>query len=142
MLQAGSKITNRQRRSIAADHSVRTGGLLDTLQHWRLDFGPFKYRFFDKISFGDSLGHAGGSMKVISHQLRRAGLEQALLLEVFGLPAQPIKMAACQGGIGVARWRRPSRPSRIPGRCRHPCTRRRLRRCVDLCMVTSKWTFP
>ena len=100
-LTVGGKITNRQRRGIAADHSVRTGRLLDAVQHWLLDFGPFKYRFFDEICFSDRLGQASGGMKVISHQLRRARFEQALLLEVVGLPAQPIKMAACQGGIGV-----------------------------------------
>jgi hypothetical protein len=41
-------------------------------------------------------------MKVISHELRRARFEQALLLEIVRLPAQPIKVAACQGGIGIA----------------------------------------
>ena len=42
VLQAGGKITNRQRRGIAADHSVRTGRLLDAVQHRLLDFRPLE----------------------------------------------------------------------------------------------------
>jgi hypothetical protein len=36
------------------------------------------------------------------YEVGRARLEQALLLEVVGLPTQSIKVAAGHGGIGVA----------------------------------------
>ena len=101
MHQVGSKITNRQGRGVAADHCFRASRRLDTAQHWALDFRPFEHRLLDEICFGDRLGNAIGSSEVLSHQFRRARLEQPSVLEVLGLLAKSIEMTRCEAGIGV-----------------------------------------
>jgi hypothetical protein len=68
--QSSSKITNRQRRGVAADHCVRAGRLLNAAQHWPLDVRPFEDRFFDKVCVRNSLGHAVGGSEVLPNQFR------------------------------------------------------------------------
>ena len=70
-------------------------------RYWALDFRPFEYRLLDEICFGDRLGNGIGSPEVLSHQFRRARLEQPSVLEIFGLLAKSIEMARCEEGIGV-----------------------------------------
>ena len=42
-----------------------------------------------------------GSSEVLSHQFRRARLEQPSVFEILGLLAKSIEVARCEEGIGV-----------------------------------------
>jgi hypothetical protein len=87
MFQAGSKITNGQSRSIAADHRTRVCRRLDATQHRTLDLGLLQHRLFDQIGPGYRLSEGVGGSQVFLHQVGRTGFEETLLLEVLRLPA-------------------------------------------------------
>ena len=64
------------------------------LQHRALDLRLLQHGLLDQVRLGDRLRQAVGGPQVGPDQVGRPGVEEPLGLEVLGLAAEPLEVAA------------------------------------------------
>ena len=98
-LQVRGQPPDRQGRGVARDHRIGTGDGLDRRQHRCLDRRRLEHGLLHEVGVRDGLGQGPGRPHVGLHEVGPPHLEEALLLEVAGLPTDPDQLAP--GGVGV-----------------------------------------